>query len=138
MDWVEKRAARQALMRSGIPRFWEYLKSSLDHVVNSYNQYYRGQFVAGYDSRYPETVHVIRDLDKMMGVIDTRTSVAITCDASKSQIVARYQDGTAKTLSFSVSGESNIVLTDGERELDEETASEFLTECVLFPPPTQL
>jgi hypothetical protein len=133
MDWVEERARRDERLRSGVPRYWDYLKAAFEHAVMSYNAHYKGQFIAGFEAQYPETVHVMRDLRNFLGNMSTRTDVAITFEQSKKQVTMRYSDGLPLTLAFSLDADNRVVLMNGHLPMDEEAASKFILERLLFP-----
>jgi hypothetical protein len=137
MDWVEKRAQHDQRMRTGVPRYWDYLKTAMEHAVNSYREHYGdGPFATGYEAQSPEFVHVMRNL-KNGGTLETRTMVSVQFELSRKRILARYHDDELRTLPFVLTADGRVVLLDERRELDEEGASESFLARVLFPPETK-
>lgn len=143
MDWVEKRAARDAAITLGRERFWGFLTNAIDHAVDSYNRLYSTQAVKVQVIPQYENVIVVscQSLYQDVGFVRlTKTDNFINADISViDRNVPMTPTGpvvrkTDKRLEFDVSETGAFVVRSGAEVLSNvEAVSELLLKPILFP-----
>lgn len=131
MDWVERRAARDAIVRGGAERLWEHLWIAIDHARESYNKHYGREFSAFCTRPYPDRIAFCRE---SKATRDTVASVAIVRDATGAYFEGSYRDQLTPPTRIDVDcSDNDIYLKHQSERIDVETASERLLAPVLFP-----
>ena len=133
LNWVERRAQREALLSSQSPELWTQVRAALQDACESFNKNYDKKVTCKPENGTSlRLVHVLR-ADRITSSQDSSFEVLVEFDPKTPAIKATYQAGTTKTFAISADQESVFPL-DGKERKTIDQLSERILEIILFPP----
>jgi hypothetical protein len=134
MDWVEKRAYEEDLLRRDAPRKWGYLQTAIEHAASSYQNHYGTSLgVTVTCGRMYNNCLQISWIPRQGQGQQART-MKVEFDQGSMMITATPtpKDTAAVTLKIGLNAEGSVALLDKGSPVTEEQASQATLEGFLF------
>ena len=138
MNWVEKRAQQDELLRQNADRIWEYFRIAIRQSVESYARHYgnkRAIKVECHDDK-PDLVYVDFSTPPTKESSATQAAIIVQRDGFNRHVIDvtyKYVKTPQKTLTIAVLPDGSVALADKGDPVGDDDAARLILEPIFFP-----
>ena len=138
MNWVEKRAQQDELLRQNGDRIWEYFRIAIRQSVQSYARHYgnkRAIRVECHDDK-PNLVYVDFSTPPTEDSSATQAAIIVERDGFnryRIDVTYKYVKMPQRTLVIAALSDGSVALTDKGAAISDDDAARLILEPIFFP-----
>ncbi len=138
MNWVEKRAQQDDLLRQSVDRIWEYFRMAIRQSADSYARHYGNKKATRLECHVdkPDLVYVDFSPSLEDSSSGPAAAIIVTRDGFKRHVIdVTYKPATMpqKTLTIAVTADGSVALTDNGKPISDDEAARLILEPIFFP-----